>query len=158
MTRLVKAILAGALAIMLGACESDGQKEQFGTILGGVAGALLGAQVGSGGGRIAATAAGTLIGAMVGRSIGRSLDKADRVAMASATRESLESAPSGEVTSWRNPDTGHHGTVTPDPAFRNAEGSTCREYRQTVTIGERTEEADGTACRQADGTWKIVNG
>jgi len=33
----------------------------------------------------------------------------------------------------------------------------CREYQQTITVGGRTERAYGTACKQADGSWKIIN-
>lgn len=36
-------------------------------------------------------------------------------------------------------------------------GDYCREYTRTVTIGNRREEAYGTACLQPDGQWRIVN-
>lgn len=36
-------------------------------------------------------------------------------------------------------------------------GDYCREYTRTVTIGNRREEAYGTACLQPDGQWQIVN-
>ena len=36
-------------------------------------------------------------------------------------------------------------------------GAYCREFQHTVTIGGKTEDAYGTACRQPDGTWKIIN-
>jgi surface antigen len=36
-------------------------------------------------------------------------------------------------------------------------GAYCREFQQTVTIGGKTESAYGTACRQPDGTWKVVS-
>jgi hypothetical protein len=32
----------------------------------------------------------------------------------------------------------------------------CREFSQTVRIGDRTQESYGTACLQSDGTWRIV--
>ena len=35
-------------------------------------------------------------------------------------------------------------------------GTYCREYQQTVTIDGKQERSYGTACRQPDGTWKIV--
>jgi hypothetical protein len=31
----------------------------------------------------------------------------------------------------------------------------CREFQQTVTIGGRPQQAVGTICQQADGTWKV---
>ena len=48
------------------------------------------------------------------------------------------------------------GTVTPQPAYQTAEGTYCREYQTTVTVGGQTESAYGTACRQPDGSWRVV--
>jgi hypothetical protein len=39
-----------------------------------------------------------------------------------------------------------------DPAV----AAECREFQQTITVGGQTQEAYGTACRQSDGSWKIV--
>ena len=33
----------------------------------------------------------------------------------------------------------------------------CREFQQAVTIGGKTEQAFGTACRQPDGVWELVS-
>ncbi len=55
-----------------------------------------------------------------------------------------------------DPDTGHYGTVTPQAAYQQG-GYNCREYTQTVYIDGRSEQAHGTACRQADGSWQIQN-
>ena len=32
----------------------------------------------------------------------------------------------------------------------------CREYQTTIMIGGKPEKAYGRACRQPDGTWKVV--
>jgi hypothetical protein len=37
-------------------------------------------------------------------------------------------------------------------------GEECREYQGTAQIGESQQPIYGTACRQPDGTWRIVNG
>ncbi len=157
MRRNLRTVVAASAILLLAACESGREGEQLGSVLGAIGGAVLGSQVGSGIGRVAATAAGGLIGSWVGGAIGRQLDEVDRREMARATREGLDHAADGEVISWRNPDSGNHGTVTPRAAVRDAERGQCRNYRQTVTVGERTEEATGTACRQPDGSWQIVN-
>ncbi len=154
---LFKFSLAAVLAFSLAACTQDsGPKQTGGTLIGAAAGGLLGAQIGRGSGRLAATAAGALLGAWVGSEVGRSLDRADRLAMAHTTQSTLETGRSYEPTTWRNPDSGHSGTITPQPAYQTQQGQYCREYQQTVTIGGRTEQAYGTACRQPDGTWKVV--
>jgi hypothetical protein len=46
------------------------------------------------------------------------------------------------------------GTVAPMRGDARAE---CREFQQTIMIGGQATKAYGTACRQADGTWKIVH-
>ncbi len=33
----------------------------------------------------------------------------------------------------------------------------CREYQSTTTIAGQPQNVVGTACRQPDGTWRIVN-
>ncbi len=33
----------------------------------------------------------------------------------------------------------------------------CREYESTMTIAGQPQSVVGTACRQPDGTWRIVN-
>lgn len=38
----------------------------------------------------------------------------------------------------------------------DARADYCREYTRTVYIGNRTQEAYGTACLQPDGSWMIV--
>ena len=94
---------------------------------------------------------------LIGSEIGKSLDRADRLYAERTAQSALERAPVGQSTAWSNPDSGHSGTVTPTRTYQTAQGQNCREYQQTVTIGGRTESAYGRACRQADGSWKIVN-
>jgi surface antigen len=153
-------ILSAALAaVVLAGCADmqNNPKQTAGTILGAGTGALIGSQIGSGKGQMAAIAIGTLAGAMVGGSIGRSLDDVDRMKAQQTTQTALERVPDGRASTWSNPNTGHSGSVTPTYTYKDAGGRDCREFRQAVTIEGRTEEAVGTACRQPDGTWRIIN-
>ena len=150
---LVILLTTAALAACSGA---QGSKETGGTLVGAALGGLVGSKIGGGRGRFAAVAAGTLMGAFLGREVGVSLDRADRLYAGRAAADGLEHKASGEPTSWSNPDTGHSGTITPVNTYREPSGRYCREYQQTVTVGGRTEQAYGTACRQPDGSWKIV--
>lgn len=43
------------------------------------------------------------------------------------------------------------------PAAASSPSGQCREFQQTVTIGGRLQQAWGTTCQQADGTWKIAS-
>jgi len=147
-----------AAALLLGACTDTGPKQTGGTLLGAVAGGLAGSQIGGGRGALIATGVGTLLGAFVGSEIGKSLDRADQNYMQQTTFQTLEATPSGTTTSWRNPDSGNYGTVTPQRTYQSNSGQYCREFQQTVVVGGRQESAYGTACRQPDGSWKIING
>ncbi len=152
-TKLVTTI---ALLLSLAACANGaGQKQIGGTLLGGALGALAGSQIGSGSGQLAAVALGTLGGAFLGAEVGKSLDRADRLSMQRTVHQALETNQTGATATWNNPDSGHSGTVTPTQTFQTASGQFCREYRQTVMIGGKTESAYGTSCRQADGSWRI---
>ncbi len=154
-----RSVLALALAATAVGCADmqNNPKATAGTLLGGVGGAAIGSQFGKGTGQIVGVAAGTLLGALIGSEVGKSLDRADRTYMAQTTQQTLETAPSGQSVGWRNPDNGNYGTVVPQAAYQNAGGQYCREYQQTVTVGGQTERAFGTACRQPDGSWKIVS-
>ena len=153
-----KSILAVGSVLLLGACFDTGQKEMAGTMIGAGLGGLAGSQIGDGTGQLAAVGAGALLGAMLGGEVGRSLDKADELYAAQNYQQALETASTGTTTTWVNPDTGHSGTHTPTRTWQPDSGQYCREFQQTVTIGGQTEAAYGRACREQDGTWRIVDG
>lgn len=157
MKRLV-AISAMLAMLGLAGCDSiGGPKQTGGTLVGAGTGALIGSQIGSGDTRLAAVAIGTLLGGIAGSEVGKSLDRADRMEIASTTNNTLETYPTGGHAEWRNPDSGNYGTVTPTRTYQRADGTYCREFQQTVYVGGQMEEAFGTACRQSDGTWRIVS-
>lgn len=156
--------LVGLIAVatpIAGCYTKDGEPiltgRNVGYLVGAAAGGLLGAQVGQGDGRLAAVAAGTLLGAWLGGAVGERLNEDDRARQADATQAGLETGRSGSTSSWSNPDTGASGGVTPQPAYTNAAGETCREFESEVVVGDETEIATGVACRQDDGSWRIVS-
>jgi surface antigen len=157
MMAALRLALAGLAALAVVGCAQVEQapKQTAGTVVGAGLGALAGSQIGSGDTQLGATAVGTLLGAWLGSEVGRSLDRADRLYAQQATYNALEYRPTGTATTWRNPDSGHYGTVTPTRTFQTA-GQDCREYQHTVTIEGRPETMTGTACRQPDGSWRAV--
>jgi surface antigen len=66
----------------------------------------------------------------------------------------LENNRIGQTTSWSDPDGSNH-TLTPTQTY-NDNSRPCRDFRQTVEIGGRTEIMTGKACRQNDGSWKLI--
>lgn len=157
----MKKIVLGIMMLStlgLGACQTlDGTntKQVVGTGSGAIIGGILGSKVGGGSGQLWATGAGALVGALVGSEIGKSLDSADQAQASKATYRA-HNAPIGETVSWRNPDSGNYGTITPTRDGYSSSGKYCREYQQTVYVGGKKESAYGTACQQPDGSWKIV--
>ncbi len=146
----------GTVFLLSGCMQNAGPKEGLGTIIGAAVGGITGAQVGDGSGQLIAVGAGALLGALVGSEIGQSLDKADQLYAAEAYNESIDTTPTGTTTSWANPDSGNSGTYTPTQTYQTESGRYCREFQQTITVGGKTEDAYGTACRESDGTWEIV--
>ena len=152
------AIVAGLALPGLSACtETGGVNDQaMGQIIGGVAGGFLGSQFGEGSGKVVASVAGAMLGAWAGSKIVQGMNAQDRAYYDSASTRAA-SAPIGQQITWYNPQSGNQGTITPTRAGTLSDGSACREYQQTVTIAGKTEKAYGTACKQADGSWKIMN-
>ena len=148
------AVIALAAWVFTGCETLQGHPKMAVGGLGGAAvGGLIAAAAGGGGSAIAASVIG---GALVGGLAGNLLDDRDRRMANEAAQRALETAPSGRPVAWTNPDSGHSGTVTPVRTFES-NGSFCREYQQTVTIGGRPENSFGTACRQPDGSWRSVS-
>lgn len=156
--RSIPLAVSGAMVLSLAGCGTSSDevfsKENVGTVIGGIVGAAIGSQIGGGTGRVIAGVAGGLIGALVGREIGKSLSRSDRAA-AERAQQQAHAAPVGQTVSWSNPETGHGGTVTPVAEVRNTSGQRCRDYRGTITVDGKSEQASGFACQQADGTWKF---
>jgi len=145
-----------AAVALVSACESAGPKQTFGTLGGAAVGGLIGSQFGHGAGGMAATGLGVLLGGLVGSEVGRSMDRTDQLYAQRASQQ-VYAAPIGQQIAWSNPETGNRGSYTAVNEGYDRSGAYCREFRQTIYVGGRSEQGYGTACRQPDGSWKIVN-
>ena len=148
-----KLMMIGLVTLpLLGGCAT---KMQTGTALGALTGGALAYGLGQdSSNKEIWTVLGIGLGAMIGQNIGQQLDERDRYLMAQTFEHTMEKAPTNASGQWQNPDTGHGGTITPTNTIVT-NGTPCREFTQTVSIGGQMQEAYGTACRQADGSWKI---
>jgi surface antigen len=164
-----KILAVAALSLGLAACQQPGpygtgpapgeigmNKTTGGALVGAAAGGLLGNQFGSGSGKGAMTALGVVAGGLLGSQVGKSLDQADIAYANRTTQTALETAPPGQALPWRNDQSGASGTVVPRAYTQMADGTYCREFQQTITVGGQTQQGYGTACKQPDGSWKIV--
>lgn len=154
-------IAALVTALVLSACaesDSDRQTAQaVGGVVGAVVGNIVGSKVGSGDGKQIARGIGTVAGIFIGRAIALELTERDEELAQDATDDSMENDGEGETTVWRNPDSGNEGTVTPtSETYETVQEEECRDFESTVTVEGETEVAHGRACRQEDGSWKIV--
>lgn len=152
MTRYANVLIVSCMALLLAACSNVPSKQDQGVIIGAIVGGLLGHQVGGGSGKVLATMGGALIGGAIGGKIGQTMDDVDRMNTAAA----LENVRTGVPSAWQNPDTGYDYVVTPTSTYVDGDGP-CREYTLDASIGGKTEQIYGTACRQTDGSWQIVN-
>ena len=153
--RQVFAVLLIPFIVLMTGCDSGRDKEIGGLLAGAALGGFLGSQIGGGTGRLVAVGAGVLIGGLIGGNIGKQLDEKDRLEAQRTTQSALESSRAGQTVAWTNPDSGNSGTITPTKTYQKSGAEYCREYQQTVTIGGKTEDAHGTACRQPDGSWRV---
>ena len=154
----ILAVTAGAL--FLTGCGQAyypvGPPENVGALTGAIAGGVIDNQIGSGSDRVVTTAIGALAGGLIGAEIGRSLDERDRQEALAAEYRALEFGRAGRPVAWRNDSSGIYGEVVAGPGFQ-VNSLDCREYTHTIYIDARARVVRGTACRQPDGTWRIVS-
>ncbi len=153
MNKISKTIALTTAVAMLGGCAGQVTREESGSVMGAVVGGVVGNQIGGGKGKDLATVIGVIAGAMAGANIGRSLDKVDEM----HAQRALEYNQTNTPAVWHNPDKNHDVVFTPTRTFETSDGRYCREYQTEVKIGGRAEQGYGTACRQPDGSWKMVN-
>ena len=147
---LVLTITALLMNSIITACAS---KQEAGALTGAAIGATLGSTIGDGRGRMLAIWLGAVVGANIGQTIGQYMDEQDRI----RTSMVMENNRTNQPTSWRNPDTQYDYTVTPTRTYETRQGQgPCREFTVNAMVGGKTEQVYGTACRQQDGSWKII--
>ena len=150
--RIVYVPYDAAYGIDRGQCDRGiVSSEVVGGVIGGAVGGVAGAQFGKGKGKTAATIGGTIVGVLVGASVGRSMDEIDQ----NCVGRILEHAPDRRRVNWSS-GRGEDYAVVPLRTYQN-DGMYCREYQTAATIGGRVQHVYGTACRQPDGAWKIMN-
>ena len=154
---MLKKIIAGTLTVVMGVSVLPGctnmNKQDVGTVSGGVIGGLVGSRFGGGGGQVLATGIGVMAGALIGGAIGKNMDETDQLKMNAA----LNNNSVGQPAYWKNDKTGNSYTVTPTKNVALNGNPYCREYRTNANIGGKVQQIHGTACRQPDGSWQIQN-
>ncbi len=148
------AISAMGLTMVAGltAC-APGDNTPGATVAGAAAGGLLGAAAfGGSSAQWVGIVGGALIGSVVGNQIGKYMDRQDHVNMQNA----IVHTPVGSQAQWTNKKSNVTYTVQPIKDYKS-NGRYCREYQTKVLINGKLQKGYGRACREPDGSWKIVS-
>ena len=147
-------VIMASRRLLGGRCRADLlDGPTIGGLVGAAAGGLAGSQIGKGKGQLAATAVGTLVGFVLGQQVGQSLSRTEETCFS----RTFEHVPDRETIVWND---GRHNAqyqVMPVRTSEPMNGMYCREYQAKATVGGKVSETYGTACRQPDGSWKLMN-
>ncbi len=151
------ALAAVLAALVLSGCVGlrEAPRQTLGAAGGAALGGFLGSQIGSGAGQLAATAGLAIAGGLIGNDVGRQLDRVDRFAAREASSRAL-AGPVKKPVYWRNPHSGHHGSVAAGAVFKRKNGQICRQLEQTVVIAGEEEAVLTTVCQDGRGAWVPV--
>lgn len=157
MKKINIAIMLVSISLLLGGCSTAPSKQQTGAGVGAALGAALGYGLGKGHhNKELAIALGAIFGAIAGDYVGAQMDERDRLMAAQNLQYSLELHPDGTTSTWQNPNSGNSGFSYPTKTSITTDGTPCREFTSTIIVGGEKHQGYGTACRQADGSWKII--
>jgi surface antigen len=140
-----------ASALLLGACVSGGADPQTGP--GANSGVVEGSELQSGG---VEPDVGPLQGTLLSADVGRSLPQDDREKALQAEYEALEYGRPGVPVSWSGRRAANYGEIVVGSTYE-VNRLECREFTHTIWIGGRARVAKGTACRQPDSTWRVLD-
>lgn len=70
--------------------------------------------------------------------------------------DAFENARPYQRVSWTD-QSGYANYVVPRERYSDGYGRNCREFEQVIYIDGRRQTATGTACRERDGSWRIID-
>jgi surface antigen len=79
----------------------------------------------------------------------------DKTQASNAQYYALQFGRPGAPRNWAG-DTGATGSVVVGP-FVTVNNLNCRDFTHTVNVKKQSFVRKGTACREADGTWSVIN-
>lgn len=97
----------------------------------------------------------TDVSAFVDSTIIPQLSSNDRAQAAGAQFNALQFGRPGAPRAWQG-DKGTSGNVSVGPYVR-VNSIDCRDFTHTIKVGGQDHAKKGTACREADGSWNVVN-
>jgi surface antigen len=154
-----KSKMGEILAIVMVACLATGcanmTRQESGNVIGALLGGALAYELSKDSSNKGIWVATGIIGGALAGGHYAVLTKPSQKMNATNMRTTLESIPDNAQTQWVNPNTNESGTMTVIRTNNTTFGP-CREFTQTIYVGGEAVQGYGTACRQADGSWKII--
>ncbi|RFC68747.1 MULTISPECIES: hypothetical protein [Mesorhizobium] len=95
-------------------------------------------------------------GGLIGGKIGSDLSSRDRRKALEAEYKALEYGQSTQVITWKSDRDENRGEVVAAQPYRVG-SQDCRQYVHTLYTGQASQTARGTACRNSDGSWSLLN-
>ncbi len=96
-----------------------------------------------------------MLSAVFGAGADGALSPEDHALAAEAANTALETFRDGLARSWANRERGTRGAFTPIRTYQEADGTHCRDFSASLTLGRKLQRAYGKACRNADATWNV---
>jgi len=87
---------------------------------------------------------------------GAELSRSELASALAAEQRALETAPAGQAVEWQGSAGGRGGTVIAAQPYRVG-SQDCRPYSHVVKAGGPAQSVRGTACRNPDGSWTLLN-
>ncbi len=154
---IISVLIAISVSMLaLTGCSSNTQQENttVGAVTGAVAGGVAGTFFGAGTGRAVAVGIGAVAGALFGGWVGHEMDHSDN----SSTFHAMDKNAANHPFTWKNKKTGARYTVKPTSNVMTYNGNDyCRQYETSASMSGKTQSSSGVACRQANGSWKVVS-
>jgi len=149
-------ILNTFLLVTLSSCSAVNEmtgktSKEAGKAIGGLIGIIAGDKV-KGKNRAYAIMGAGLLSVYLGGKIGETLDEKNKESMNQAAQKTLRS---GKVQTWGNPKTNVSGRVEPIGKITKSTKGNCQKIRHVVTKNGRKQTEDVTACKNANGQWKV---
>ena len=94
-------------------------------------------------------------GGLVGGAFGAKLDKSDKQVALDAEYKALEYGKGSEAIDWASASGATGGKVIAGQPYRVG-SQDCRQYSHMITTAGVDQSSRGTACRNPDGTWTLL--
>jgi len=88
--------------------------------------------------------------------LSRHLDGEDLRRATAAMNTALDPQGSGASVHWDNPQSGAHGSFTPQGPAHPVDAKICRAFVAEIEAGDSVQKLEGAACREKSADWALT--